>query len=425
MKNRIVKHCIVVFSATVISILLFWSIVPGGWSEQDASDYNSFYKPVALNILSGKGLVTNNGDPATRYPPGFPIILAGLFGIAKLTGTPENWWLQGFTLLAMGLSCVLLYGLTLMVMGEKVAIIAAILWMTYPFNLWLTKQPNSEIAFIPFFYGSLFLLGAMLWRDWNKMLVSFGVGVFIGFAALVRPIAILVGPLLTGVLIALRWKNGWKRCIVLSALVLIGNIVVVMPWEIWVRSQTGKWIPLSTGGAPGIRDGLTCALVTKGYRRPLKVPSAMQKVVMKAVEEWKQGRLETTGDIFAFLKRQMKENPIGVFQMFWWKMKRAWYGTDAQRSSERWILLIQIPYLLLALLGSLLLWRRGGKYREWLILSLLLVLYFWGMTTMVLSILRYMVPAIGLLFPTIASLLNYALNKFWHRNLIFFGGATI
>jgi len=68
--------------------------------------------------------------------------------------------------------------------------------------------------------------------------------------------------------------------------------------------------------------------------------------------------------------------------------------------------------LLLALIGSLILWYKGSKYREWLFLTLLVVIYFWGMTVMVLSILRYMVPAIGLLFPSIASLLDYMLNKF-------------
>lgn len=422
-KDQFVKYCIGIFIATTVTILLFWSIVPGGWDERDAADYRSFYKPVALNLLVGKGLVTSDGSLATRYPPGFPLILAGLFSMAKLTGTPEHWWLQGFTLLAMGLACVLLYGLTLIVIGKRVALIAAILWMTYPFNLWLTKQPNSEIAFLPFFYGSLFLFGKVLWRGWNKLLLPLSVGALIGFAALVRPIAILIGILLAGLLIALRWKNGWKHCVIPAALVLIGNIAVVMPWEILVWSRTGKWIPLSTGGVPGIRDGLTCALVTKGYRRPLKVPLAMRKVVTKAVEEWKQGGLKTTGDILAFLRKQASENPIGVLQLFWWKMKRAWYGTDAQRSEERWILLIQAPYLLLALLGSWLLWRRGGRHREWFILSSLLVLYFWGMTTMVLSILRYMVPAIGLLFPAIASLLDSALDN-CRRNLTPLGGAV-
>ncbi len=79
--------------------------------------------------------------------------------MAKWTGIPEHWWLQGFTLLAMGLTCVFLYSLVLMVMGERTALLAATLWMTYPFNLWLTKQPNSEIAFLPILHSALFLLG--------------------------------------------------------------------------------------------------------------------------------------------------------------------------------------------------------------------------------------------------------------------------
>jgi len=409
---KTLKHFIFIFLVVISIVLLFWTILPGGWSEQGASDYRSFYKPVALNLLAGKGLVTNNGDPAVRYPPGFPLILAGLFGLSEWTGTPKHWWLQGFTLLAIGLTCVFLYGLVLMVLGERIALITAILWMTYFANLWLTKQPNSEIAFLPVFYGALLLFGGMLWRGWTSPWVSLSVGALIGFASLIRPIAILLGILLAGLLIALRWKNDWKRYTMLTMFLLIGNIIVVMPWELWAWSRTGRWIPLSTGGAVSVRDGLTCALVTKGYRRPLKVPSAMQEVVIRAVKEWREGRLETIDDILAFLKGQMKENPLGVLQLFWWKMKRAWYGTDAQRSEEKWILVIQVPYLLLALIGSLILWYKGSKYREWLFLTLLVVIYFLGMTIMVLSILRYMVPAMGLLFPSIASLLDYTLNKF-------------
>lgn len=119
MPKKMVKRYMSVFLATVGVVLLFWAVLPGGWSEQDASDYQSFYRPVALNLLAGKGLVTTDGNPAVRCPPGFSLILAGLFSMAKWTGTPEHWWLKGFTLLAISLTCVLLYGLTLMVMEKE------------------------------------------------------------------------------------------------------------------------------------------------------------------------------------------------------------------------------------------------------------------------------------------------------------------
>jgi len=78
-----IKRCGVIFLTTISVVFLFWSVVPGGWSERDPADYQSFYKPVAYNLLLGKGLVTNDGNPAVRYPPGFPSILTVLFGLAQ------------------------------------------------------------------------------------------------------------------------------------------------------------------------------------------------------------------------------------------------------------------------------------------------------------------------------------------------------
>jgi len=42
--------------------------------------------------------------------------------------------------------------------------------------------------------------------------------------------------------------------------------------------------------------------------------------------------------------------------------------------------------------------RHEGTIKRIGLLTLILILYFWGMTTLVLSILRYMLPALALLF---------------------------
>lgn len=59
-----VRRCVVIFLATVSIVLLFWLVLPDGWNERDAADYQSFYKPVALNLLAGKGLVTIDKSPS-------------------------------------------------------------------------------------------------------------------------------------------------------------------------------------------------------------------------------------------------------------------------------------------------------------------------------------------------------------------------
>ena len=60
------------------------------------------------------------------------------------------------------------------------------------------------------------------------------------------------------------------------------------------------------------------------------------------------------------------------------------------------ILVLQIGYLALALVSGLALLKQRGVYRRWLATILLFCAYFWVMTTSALSIVRYMVPAMGL-----------------------------
>jgi len=138
----------------------------------------------------------------------------------------------------------------------------------------------------------------------------------------------------------------------------------------------------------------------------------MQAVVNEAITRQQEGKLDTPAELVAFLGDQLYRNPLGVLELVWTKAHRAWYGTDAQHREEWIALFVQTVYLLLSLWGGWLLWRCRGTQREWLVLVAAVVLYFWGMTVLVLSIVRYMIPAMGLLFPSIALALEKALTRF-------------
>jgi 4-amino-4-deoxy-L-arabinose transferase-like glycosyltransferase len=276
----------VVFFATVAEVLLFWVVVPGGWTAEESPDYLSYYLPVAQNLRDGRGLVTFEGEPAVRYPPGFPLLLGGLFRAARWTGTSEELWIRGFTLLAMGSAAVTLYFLARMIVGSRGALGTLALWMTYPFNLWLVRQPNSEILFFPLFYTALLFVGKILWGEWRQYWTALGAGVFMGAAVLVRPIALFGGGFLVVALLALRWREGLKHWGSVAALILVGNLLVILPWELWVWQKTGQWIPVSSVGSEAMRDGLTCALVTKGYRHRLDVSPQIADIMETAVQQW-------------------------------------------------------------------------------------------------------------------------------------------
>ncbi|ETW93438.1 MAG: hypothetical protein ETSY1_39235 [Candidatus Entotheonella factor] len=89
--------------------LLFWALLPSQYQHNESTDYAHFYEPVARRLLQGEGLTEANGAPAIRYPPGYPILLAGVFGISQGFNLPEATALSTMTLLCVGLSAVFVF----------------------------------------------------------------------------------------------------------------------------------------------------------------------------------------------------------------------------------------------------------------------------------------------------------------------------
>ena len=211
---------------------------------------------------------------------------------------------------------------------------------------------------------------------------------------LVRPIAIGVPLVLACAILA--WGQGpWGRRVALGGALLSGALLAVLPWEVLVFQRTGQLIPLSTGGPPSIRDGLTFAVhPQKAYRQPRAVPADIRAVQMAVLERYP--RLNSVGAIAEVVFEQACQRPLAVFKFVAWKAARAWYGTDTGR--WEWpILVIQLIYLSMIAAGAVIA-SRSPDTRGLALIPAAVIAYFWVMTVATLSILRYMVPAMGLGF---------------------------
>jgi len=394
---RVILPALSLFALTVH--LVFLGVLPSRWAQNQSTDYSYFYEPVARNLVHGHGLITSDGSPAVRFPPGFPVILAALKKVAQSTGLREPVVLRIFIGLVVTITPILIYGITVTVFQQAVAFLAGVLWSAYPFYLWLTKQPNSEIPFLPFFFLALCLFARSIEAPRFAPWLGLSVGVSVGIASLIRPIALA----LSGVLLVALWFSGkvWtvRQRAFFSALLVFGNVLVVLPWELCAFEKTGRWILLSTGGPPSIVDGLTFALNKTGNGDTLSVSPEVRNVMQEVKDQ--AGQLQTTGAIVAFLANKSENEPFGVMRLIALKAKRAWYANDIQLF-EHWIALLQIPYVLLAVVGFVVAYRLGLGQRRLAVIILLVTGYFWIMTIAGLSILRYMVPAMGLLMPFVS-----------------------
>jgi 4-amino-4-deoxy-L-arabinose transferase-like glycosyltransferase len=276
-------------------------------------------------------------------------------------------------------------------------LLPALAWMTYPFFLWLTKQPNSELPFIPVMYAGLYVFWWATLREaggprvWALYLAA---GLLTGAAMLIRPAAIGLSLTLALVVLlcAARWSS--KARLGYGCLIILGSVIAVLPWEATVYTRTGEMIPLSSGGAATIRDGLTFLAVPKDYRQEIAVPEDVA-ALMWAIHERRE-EATTTGGVFAVALDEAGQAPVAFLKLLAIKTGRSWYGVDS-RILEAPALAIQAIYLALILWGSVYAWRQGGPWRQMNAGNWIIVLYFWAMTFLVVPLLRYMVPIMGLL----------------------------
>jgi 4-amino-4-deoxy-L-arabinose transferase-like glycosyltransferase len=311
----------------------------------------------------------------------------------------QNTALSIFILFCTGLSSALIFLLASQAFDLRTGVISALLWITYPFQLWLTKQPNSEIPFMVLFFASVLLF----WRGrslpthhWTSDL---GAGLLAGLAALIRPIAIGVGLVFAGFLLVQRSVRTRTR--LASTFVLLASyLLVLLPWEGWVYARLQQVILLSSGGELSVWDGLTYA-VEGDYQAEGWVPRRANDLMLDILNRESELSTQSISGMFILLGQEAVQNPLGALQFFGLKAARSWYGTESGRL-ETLNMALQSVYLLAVIWGGLIVWQIGNGQKRYLIFILVLGLYFWLMTVLVLSIMRYMVPMMGLLMPLIA-----------------------
>lgn len=391
----------------ILAGLLFQWVLPERYQQNESPDYQNYYKPAGQALAEGDEFTTPAGSPAVRYPPGFPVLIAGLFLLEDVSGLAYDTLLSACLLLCGGITAALVFKTADLLWGSFWALLVALVWITYPIALWSAKQPNSEVPFMAVFCISFYVfLRAYLQKDtrpWPYVIAGVGAGV----AMLIRPAAIAVGVLMS---LMLMWRLRDQLMagrLKLAGALLVGNIVIVAPWQVWVSRETNQFVLLSTGSVPSVLDGLTFAVVNpESKREEIALPSeveAVQNDILKA-----EKRPESFGDIGTILFTQLKERPGGVLQLLLIKIARSWYGTDSMRL-DHYILVLQLGYLALIGGAAWITFRRDNPARAALLPILVLTLYFWGMTTLVLSTVRYMLPALALLFVLLPALVK---NRF-------------
>ncbi len=367
--------------------IAFLSILPNRYRKNEDADYWTFYKPVGENILAGNGIVDANGRFAATYPPGYPTIIALIFGVAHLTGVSQITSIGIFDVSLTAASALLVFSIAGTLFGPCVAYISFLFWITYPASLWLIKQPNSEVPFIFFLLLSLLFFSMAVTEQRYRL--SFIGGLLLGLAALVRPIGVFL-PILYAFAAMLCPLVILKNRAKMAALIAVGFLASVLPWEGYLYSKSGQLPLLCTNGPATMSEGLVFAVEPIPGSEPMWVPADLLAWMKQASIE--RPSMKTTGSVLKFAAREATRNPSGAFELALMKFYRPWYSTYSRRY-DKLNLAYQLFYVPLGLAGLVLGIRRHGSQIYWIGFFLSLVVYFWGMAFLVVPLFRYMVPA--------------------------------
>lgn len=360
------------------------------------TDYFTDYKPTAEDILNGRGIVGADGQLETRYPPGYPLCLVAAYEVGELLRVNRDKVIVGFNLITGAASSLFVYTTIELLFGASIALLTWLLWATYIPGLVTFLHPNSEVPFMLFFFAAVWVFCLGVCREHTSAESGFFAGTLLGAAALVRPIAVFLPFVFIVAAVTLTFVAGKpeqkskKGRYKLAATILLGFVLSIAPWELFVRAKTARFILLATNGPASVSDGLVFALAPGPSGDRVSIPAHLQELMERANLE--RSGMRTDSDILQFVWKQGARNPLGVAELFSLKLRRAWYGMYSKR--YEWVILaLQLPCLLLAATGMMMSFAVHNEKKDQLIFLCSLVAYFWIMTCTVVPMLRYMVPA--------------------------------
>lgn len=388
------KSIAVVFFVSLLTALAAaWGL---GRNEDfgPSSDYRSVYRPSAESLVEGRGY-SIRGRALSGPPPGYPLALAGAFRVGRLVGLSEDAAAALLNIVTFAAGAALLASSAGRVFGGRAGFLAGCLWATYPLALRLVPSLGSEMLFCLLLFGAFEMLRRCLGDSPSSPWKALGLGVLAGAAMLVRPIAIGLGVVFALLAGALDRDRPLRTRLVLGLCILAGNLLAVLPWSAWVYGHSGRLVLLSDHGTASVRDGLTYG-IAKDYRREMAVPGEVRGLMQRTLEAAERGDIDSMSALAGFMTGELRHDPVAWAKLMGLKLVRSWYGTDrgAHDALSFWI---QAVYLVVIALGAAAAWKGGRDQRRWTIAVVTVACYFWLMTFAVLSIVRYMVPAMGLL----------------------------
>lgn len=362
-----------VFLANIISLML------GLW-DFDFGDYTSQIQ----NLLSGQWLL-ENGNVIHRYPPLTAILYATFIKIcfSKQIGVFLLHNIFCFFILFFSDKIIHRFVPNL---NNKAHFFKALIILNPFMYSFVIRGVNSELLFI---FMNLAVLSILI-KDqfdfkFNNKKSLFYLFLLIGLSMLTRTQGLA---LLLTVILALFIKKSFKNI----AIVILGTFITILPWQTYIHfnNNQSKNPFISSGGLNSFRDGLT--LNNKSFRKKITMPNSVKEFSDAFYHKY---YVEKNYDVTEkeYVVKNLMDNPKLFFDLFFFKLKRCFYGTDSQNPKvELFNLILVSIFSIFNVFVLFNLKKSGAEFKFIYLLSLFYLMLTIGMSMVVLSILRYQIP---------------------------------
>jgi len=209
--------------------------------EWDTLNYHNMAKNFLENGFLGYGINEIATSPNAYITPGYPLFLAGIYGITDNGGEYGIFAVKMVQALLGTITVIFIFLIAKKIGGFIAGIMAAVFAALYPAFLVVTVYHLTETLYN--FIFCIYLYLQLLSFEKNNKLIHLFTGLIFGMLVMVRP---TIFPLFVAIyLIELLW-NRKKEYLMCFICFLIGLLIIMIPW--WIRNYlvTGKFILLCT-----------------------------------------------------------------------------------------------------------------------------------------------------------------------------------
>jgi 4-amino-4-deoxy-L-arabinose transferase-like glycosyltransferase len=354
---------------------------------------------LAKNIAEGRGYLDEGGQPDSYFNPGYPIFLAGCRSLA------------GDSLLAVKIAQILFDTATALALSRLLlktgstltALFFAVAFALHPLLLHLCNNINDEPLLIFFVVTSFVALYRAI--DVPSLWRFALAGLLLGLAIFTKSTPIFLPFLVAGVMFIVTRKIKNNHMTHWLAY-LLAAIVVLLPWAYRNYVVFGRLAFSTRGIGTNLWWGSDPRIFTT-YSKAQRAATTEIEVEMTArgiqppakntVFDREHWRLQMAIQQYKDLLHQ----PAAFTRVLFLKATRTLYATEDRPSAHLPLILLQIPTILLAVYGTIRLWKR----METNVLAWLLVLYigyYYGTVSVGMPMIRYFAPALPLLLAAAA-----------------------